>query len=537
MTASAAGRNVRRSRRIYGLLGAIATVLAIGIGPAIAPASATDVLEQNWESGVLGTWSVEAGESGEAHNFWHVENEPQKDLIKVPDINPNLVALATGDSGHLPSAYEGTHVAWFGQPGTGTFCGDDFLEFGNLENGIPSLNGCESSAVQDGYLISPSFSLEGAESAIMHFFSWWEIEAVDADRYDLMSVEYSSDGGVEWHAAGLLNPADNPAGAHYQPYSNTGLQTSPDWKEYLVDLSPAIGSKTVKVRFHFDTEDDLYNGFRGWLIDNVRVATPFDVPPPAITSVDTCSGTTVVPVSVIHGTNFLLGSTVSLDGGEALTAQTPSSDRIEIPVIPTGAHTLQVIDPNGTIKSNVFNVTQPADCSPALPPTPPIVNLTTKTTIVPPLTKPPVETKKATGNTKTGEIEGEYEFPEPGSADDTGEVSEGASLASVTAGLFNRLGQPPAVAAKKCKKGFVRKHGKCVNNKPVLFGRTHLNVTRAGRYKLRLKPSKKVLAALKKGKTLNVKTTLVFTPAGTVTHLRHVVTVKVHLKPKHKHKH
>ena len=339
-------RGIGRSRDlvvlIFCLLGALASALAMGLALGVATASAAEnVLEQGWEQAgngltsekPAGAWTrvPEEGTPGSTedaatHNFWHVQDNPQEQLIEVPDINPNLVQLSPGDNGHLPSAFGGTHVAWFGEASTGTYCGSDFMHEQS------SLDGCTSSGVEEGSLISPPFSLVGASSAILHFSSWWEIEAVDANGFDVMSVEYSTDNGLSWTRSGLLNPASNPAGKADQPYSNTGLQSPPTWKEYLVDLTPAINHSEVKVRFNFTTGDNLYNGFRGWLIDNVRVTTPFDVANPTITSVDTCSAA----ATIIHGANFLLGSTVKVDGVEAETAKTPSSDVIEIPVLETG---------------------------------------------------------------------------------------------------------------------------------------------------------------------------------------------------------
>src|SRR5438270_7751490 len=103
---------LRRSRKLYALAFSAAVVGLMGLGA--SSASATDVLTQNWESG-LGTWTV-------AGDFWHVENNPQNVSVKSPDINPNLVTLP--DAGSLPSAFGGTHVAWFGDATSGTFCGN-----------------------------------------------------------------------------------------------------------------------------------------------------------------------------------------------------------------------------------------------------------------------------------------------------------------------------------------------------------------------------------------------------------------------------
>lgn len=136
-------------------------------------------------------------------------------------------------------------------------------------------------------------------------------------------------------------------------------------------------------------------------------------------------------------------------------------------------------------------------------------------------TAPPVRGKLIV--LANGEIEEEGYLPEGGAGEDLALVEEGASLASVQ-------------AAKGCEKGFVRIHGKCVGDKPVAYGRVHFTATKAGHYMLRIKPSAAIAAALRRGKTLGVKLTLVFTPAGTSDHLRSVRYVTVHLKKEHNHK-
>ena len=81
-----------------------------------------------------------------------------------------------------------------------------------------------------------------------------------------------------------------------------------------------------------------------------------------------------------------------------------------------------------------------------------------------------------------------------------------------------------------CKKGHIRKGKKCLDNTPVRYGRASLKIVTAGTYKLRIKPSGKALTALKQGKTLTVRATVVFTPAGTTDHISKTTTVRVDLK-------
>jgi hypothetical protein len=260
--------------------------------------------------------------------------------VKAPEITPGMVTIP---GGNLPAAFGGNHAAWFGEASTGTFCGP-----GWSASQTPK-GGCTSSALNySGTLTSPAFNLTGALSAILRFRSWWEIEGVDSNNFDVMQVDYSTDGGTSWTSTGKLNPADDPAGRHDQSYSNNGYATEPDWKEYLVDLSPAIGSSNVKIRFSFNTRDNLYNGFRGWLVDDVVVSTPFDASAPIVRDVTTCNGLQPASVWVAHGTSFVQGSRVLLDGAVAASASIPAPDRIELRPVDAGQHTLKVVSPNGT---------------------------------------------------------------------------------------------------------------------------------------------------------------------------------------------
>jgi hypothetical protein len=162
---------------------------------------------------------------------------------------------------------------------------------------------------------------------------------------------------------------------------------------------------------------------------------------------------------------------------------------------------------------------------PAAPPLPPL-----------PPTNPPVLMGKPLVNLKTGEVQAEYEFPEPGQAETFGEVRQGAILARVHT-LTGSASE--SRRTKGCPRGYVKSGKRCVNNAPVRYGRSLLTVSAPGAYKLGVKPSGKVLAALRKGRTLVVRVTLIFTPAETTEHLTEVSTTTVHLKlkghsPKHR---
>lgn len=158
---------------------------------------------------------------------------------------------------------------------------------------------------------------------------------------------------------------------------------------------------------------------------------------------------------------------------------------------------------------------------------------------------PPVERHRPVVNVETGEVEWELEIPEEGELEDEGELFETAELSSLhhAAPIFSAGLEEVTVQAarkhksKKCKKGFVKKHGKCLSRAPLHFSKGKVHVPSAGVYKLRLKPSGKILAALKKGKKLRVRINVTFTPAQTTIHLTKSATVRLELKKKKKHKH
>ncbi len=315
--------------------------------PPSAAAASTTVLSEGFESGAPG-WGL----SG----FWHIQDHPETVGVVSPAINPTLVTLP--DAGQLPTAFSGSHAAWFGQASTGTFCGADF-------NTIPQSpkNGCTSTSVESGDLASPVFSLVGASTAQVSFAAWWEIESVDADAYDVMTVQFTTDGGTTWTSVGKLNPANNPAGNHDQSYSNEGLANSPSWHTYIADLSAAAGQPNVQLRFDFNTNDTLYNGFRGLLVDNVNVNTPYAQPNPAISKLSpACVLSAATRVVDLIGSNIVLNSIITLDGSPIPTFVLADT-RAEFTVnqLAPGQHTVQINSPNGS-GSNIATLTSSSNC-------------------------------------------------------------------------------------------------------------------------------------------------------------------------------
>src|SRR5579875_708321 len=169
----------------------------------------------------------------------------------------------------------------------------------------------------------------------------------------------------------------------------------------------------------------------------------------------------------------------------------------------------------------------------------------------------PIEVGKPRGNDRTGEIESQYEFTEAGEAEEEGIVIEGSGKGPLwpckrcgergehpeepiygeAEGLPARPpGGPPAgwpplqrpfaraaahrkrrhrgSARTRCRKRYIRKAGRCLKEEPVLYGKTRLTVSGRGRYRLLLKPTRRVLVALKDGERLKVRLTFTFKGRG-----------------------
>jgi hypothetical protein len=70
-----------------------------------------------------------------------------------------------------------------------------------------------------------------------------------------------------------LNPAiDPPTSMNREKlaFTSGGFNRKPIWTIENIDLS-RYKNKNIKIKFKFDTRDTLYNGFRGWIIDDLQV--------------------------------------------------------------------------------------------------------------------------------------------------------------------------------------------------------------------------------------------------------------------------
>ena len=138
----------------------------------------------------------------------------------------------TGSSWPIPwnPCHSPTHSMWFGNESTG-----------NYENG---------SSPAWGNLISIPFDLSSVTNAYFEFYHWKEVE--EYSILDNSSVFISTD-NVIWDML-------------YQNNTNKA-----PWEKLTFNISSYCGNSSVRIRFYFNTVDEQYNDYRGWLVDDVRI--------------------------------------------------------------------------------------------------------------------------------------------------------------------------------------------------------------------------------------------------------------------------
>jgi len=272
------------------------------------------------------TWTVEGSSTD---NTWQVVTEtiqlygPVEGGCprEVPnDINPDLVTLDAREldaegKAYLTAAYTGSGALWFGNVasdtvGVGSYLDEDAQVDLTRSN---CLNGGTSSAVYTGTVTSEPITITAGLAAPglkLSFHSWWEIESVHPSSYDQMNVWLKTgktvaaglssltihpvgrgermrsqavlaSGEPGWVKLGTLNPTSDPTGgqdnARYGYASGTGKGGIPQWVEYEFDLTDYIylhQDNDLEVRFEFETVDQRYNAFRGWMIDDIDLTVP-----------------------------------------------------------------------------------------------------------------------------------------------------------------------------------------------------------------------------------------------------------------------
>jgi hypothetical protein len=278
------------------------------------------------------------------------------------------------DAGFLPSAYSGSTCWWYGENATGTFLGADY------DQSQGDLSGGTSQSANSGSLVSPAINFTGVSSATLSFVTWWEIEGVDVDRYDMMYVEVSTNGGTSYSQLATLNPLNDVDSHFYIGYSTGGINKPGEWGKLYLDLTPYVG-QNINIRFRFDTIDSNYNGFRGWFIDDVRVTDP---PPPAlsVSAVDP-SVAQAGDIIAIYGAGFMSGATVKIGGQDAGKVVIFNSKILcNVPALSNGTYDVTVTNPDANSATLSNGLTVSDQTPPAVTTISPASGLNTATTDV-----------------------------------------------------------------------------------------------------------------------------------------------------------
>jgi hypothetical protein len=252
-----------------------------------------------------------------------------------------LVKLASNDASEgLIVDPKSNAACWYGDDvagsqGTGNFMGEP----DNAANDDGASNGGQSLSANGAAIVSPQIDLSGVESPVsLSFDTWWEIESVNPNEFgfDIMSVEYTTDNGESWNTLARLNPFSDPVGGSGIdrapiPYSNTGFNSAPLWLQQEPISLDALVGQVVQLRFAFRTQDELYNGFRGWMVDNVVITSmlgtfplsdaeiPVDPEPPVDLEFSMTADIYPASSSLNAGSEYNFEAVVDWQGGDVET--------------------------------------------------------------------------------------------------------------------------------------------------------------------------------------------------------------------------
>ena len=219
---------------------------------------------------VIYSTSFETNETNwTATGLWHVQQLKTATSVVNTLVDKGFVTLPPDEEAehaYLPKADDGDNVIWYGRPDTGSYI-DIQKEGDSLKSGGTS------TSENNGTITSPPIDLNSSTQPILRFKTWWEIEAIapNENGFDLMDVKISSDNG-EFIKIKRLNPHVDPTIENREDkgFSSAGVFRKPIWVQEELDLSQYKGH-IIRIQFSFNTKDKQYNGFRGWIIDNLSI--------------------------------------------------------------------------------------------------------------------------------------------------------------------------------------------------------------------------------------------------------------------------
>jgi hypothetical protein len=269
-----------------------------GLPPSLSPHGVVNATSYFGFENAEPTWS-----NAPAESFWNlrastaVNNAAYPTYVGAPGVADGAVGAPLILP--VPQPLRKDRSAWFGQVATGNY-------LGTRANEAP---GGTSTQANSGSFTSPQLLVPNVSDVVeLRFNTWWEIEGVNPGRhrtnppaenespsgpYDVMDVSIVPAQGEPVLVA-QLNPEFDPTGADRarKPYTSGGFDAPPVWQPMAIDVS-AFKGQTVRIQFDFTTRDVQYNGFRGWLVDDVRISSRAGSP--VILQSIGRSGTSLIP--------------------------------------------------------------------------------------------------------------------------------------------------------------------------------------------------------------------------------------------------
>ena len=215
--------------------------------------------------------------------FWHQSTLAQ---LSNTAYQSGLVVLGANDNsgGALPAPFTGARALWFGTDAGGNYAGD--LASATQLGGT-------STFPRSGAATSPDFVVPNISDPVnLTFRSWFEIESVNPSGFDVMEVYVQEADAPAPTLLVRLNPDTDPGGSAEIPLTSGGFNAAPVWQQISASLS-AYKGKHVTLIFNFYTRDELYNGFRGWVVDDVALRAGSG---PSLTLVPLKASPSVIPL-------------------------------------------------------------------------------------------------------------------------------------------------------------------------------------------------------------------------------------------------
>ena len=237
---------------------------------------------ENFETVTAKQWTVNKITGDNVKNVWHIHTSSDTGMVNAA-YTENLVLLAPNDSsfGKIPAPFGAKCFAYSDNNVESNVSYSNFIGQAAENNDI--LSGGRSTTDNSAELISPSIDLTAASGPLhLSFKTYWEIESVNPNSsgFDLMRISISTDDGATWNELARLNPMNDPESGALDrapiPFSTTGFNSAPKWIMQegitLVDADgTSIYGKNIRIKFLFETVDGLFNGFRGWFIDDITI--------------------------------------------------------------------------------------------------------------------------------------------------------------------------------------------------------------------------------------------------------------------------